>query len=152
MHLLFTTGGLLLLALVLLVTGRTGKGLLEDLEDLLILDLLVALVQLQVDGVGGGKLGETVLGDGYREMISGLSSNRFRYGSFLPTVVSRRDTGVLSAEPAGSYWRTTPLRTHSTTPTLAVFSSSSWRKLKGKVPNFLTISERTWRELGRFRP
>lgn len=70
MHLLFTAGGLLLLALVLLVTGRTGKGLLEDLEDLLILDLLVALVQLQVDGVRGGKLGETVLGDGCREVIS----------------------------------------------------------------------------------
>lgn len=70
MNLLFTTGGLLLLALVLLVTGRAGKGLLEDLEDLLILDLLVALVQLQVDSVGSGKLGETVLGDGCEEMFS----------------------------------------------------------------------------------
>lgn len=75
MHLLFTAGGLLLLALVLLVTGRTGKGLLEDLEDLLILDLLVALVQLQVDSVRGGKLGETVLGDGCGEIISEWHSN-----------------------------------------------------------------------------
>lgn len=63
MCLLLATGGLLLLVLVLLVTSGTGKGLLKDLEDLLVLDLLVGLVLLQVN-VGSGKLGDTVLGDG----------------------------------------------------------------------------------------
>jgi hypothetical protein len=64
--LLITAGGLgLLLVLVLLVAGGAGKGLLEDLEDLLIFDLLVRLVLLRVDGVGGGELGQTVLGDGW---------------------------------------------------------------------------------------
>lgn len=64
-YLLITAGGLgLLLALVLLVTGRAGKGLLEDLEDLLILDLLVGLNLLKIDGLGSSELGETVLGDG----------------------------------------------------------------------------------------
>lgn len=64
MHLLVTTSGLLLLVLVLLVSGGTSQGLFKDLQDLLILDLLVALELLQVDGVGSGQLGETVLGDG----------------------------------------------------------------------------------------
>lgn len=72
MHLLVTTSGLLLLVLVLLVSGGTSQGLFKDLQDLLILDLLVALELLQVDGVGSGQLGETVLGDGYREKVSNL--------------------------------------------------------------------------------
>jgi hypothetical protein len=65
-YLLFTGGGLggLLLALVLLVAGRAGKGLLENLEDLRILDLLVRLDLLDIDGLGGSELGEAVLGDG----------------------------------------------------------------------------------------
>lgn len=64
-YLLFTTGGLgLLLALVLLVTSRAGKGLLENLEDLLILELLVRLDLLDIDGLGSSELGETVLGNG----------------------------------------------------------------------------------------
>lgn len=64
MHLLVTTSGLLLLVLVLLVTGGAGQGLLKNLEDLLVLELLVGLDLLKVDGAGGGKLGDTVLGDG----------------------------------------------------------------------------------------
>lgn len=65
MHLLVTASGLgLLLVLVLLVTGRTGQGLLKDLEDLLVLNLLVALVLLKVNSAGGSELGDTVLGDG----------------------------------------------------------------------------------------
>lgn len=64
MHLLVTASGLLLLVLVLLVAGRAGQGLLEDLQDLFILDLLIALELLQVNGAGSGKLSETVLSDG----------------------------------------------------------------------------------------
>lgn len=154
LHLLLATGGLLLvLVLVLLVAGGTGQRLLEDLENLLILDLLVGLVLLQVD-VGGSKLGDAVLGDGCIEILANFNSERrdFRLNTeYLPMVDRRRETAAPSASPAGSYWRRTPLRTHSTTPTLAAFSSSSWRKLKGKVPNFLTTSDRVWRELGRFR-
>lgn len=58
-------GGLLLLrlALALLLACVSGKGLLEDLEDLLIGDLLVALVLADVQGRGTTKLGNTVLGD-----------------------------------------------------------------------------------------
>lgn len=66
MHLLFGSG-LLLVALALLVTSRAGQGLLEDLEDLLILDLLVGLELGEIDLAGGRKLGDTVLGDGYQE-------------------------------------------------------------------------------------
>lgn len=65
MHLLLGSG-LLLVVLALLVTGRAGKGLLEDLEDLLILDLLVGLVLGGIELSGGSKLGDTVLGDGYQ--------------------------------------------------------------------------------------
>lgn len=64
MHLLVTTSGLLLLVLVLLVAGGAGQGLLKNLEDLLVLELLVGLDLLKVDSAGGGKLGDTVLGDG----------------------------------------------------------------------------------------
>ena len=65
MHLLVTAGGLLLLVvLVLLVAGRAGQGLLEDLQDLLILDLLVGLEPGKVGSVGCGKLGDAVLRDG----------------------------------------------------------------------------------------
>jgi hypothetical protein len=64
-YLLGTLGlGGLLLALALLVSGGASKGLLEDLEDLLVLDLLVRLELLEVNGVGGSELGQTVLGDG----------------------------------------------------------------------------------------
>jgi hypothetical protein len=64
-YLLITAGGLgLLLALVLLVASRAGKGLLKDLEDLLILELLVRLDLLEIHRLGSSELGETVLGDG----------------------------------------------------------------------------------------
>lgn len=66
-YLLSTIGlGGLLLALALLVSGGAGNGLLEDLEDLLILNLLVRLDFLEVNGVGSSELGETVLGDGWK--------------------------------------------------------------------------------------
>jgi len=68
------------------------------------------------------------------------------------TVVNRRHTASLSLSPMTSYWRRTPPRTHSTTPTLPARSSSNWRIEKGKVPNFLTTSERVALELGLFRP
>jgi hypothetical protein len=62
-HLLVTTSGLLLLALALLVASRASKGLLEDLKDLFVLNLLVGLELLEIGGVGGSKFGNTVLGD-----------------------------------------------------------------------------------------
>lgn len=64
MHLLLG-GGLLLVALALLVTGRAGEGLLKDLEDLLVLDLLVGLVLGEIELGGGSKLGDAVLGNSY---------------------------------------------------------------------------------------
>lgn len=75
MCLLLATGGLLLLVLVLLVASGTGQGLLKDLEDLLVLDLLVGLVLLQVN-VGSGELGDTVLGDGCIETLANATSIR----------------------------------------------------------------------------
>lgn len=57
-------GSLLLLALALLLASVAGKGLLEDLEDLGVLNLLVRLNLGEVKGGGATKLGETVLGDG----------------------------------------------------------------------------------------
>lgn len=66
MRLLFTAGSLLLLVLVLLVTGRAGQGLLQDLKDLLILDLLVGLELREIRSVGRGKTGNAVLCDGYK--------------------------------------------------------------------------------------
>ena len=67
-QLLFTTGGLLLV-LVLLVAGRARQRLLENLQDLLILDLLVSLELGQVGGVGGSKLGDAILGDSYKATL-----------------------------------------------------------------------------------
>lgn len=67
MNLLITAGGLLLLVLVLLVAGRTSQGLLEDLQNFFILDLLVGLVLREIKSIGRRKLGNTVLGDGYDE-------------------------------------------------------------------------------------
>lgn len=55
----------LLLWLLLLVTGVARQGLLQDLEDLLVLDFLVCLVLAQVQGRGSSQLGDTVLGDGF---------------------------------------------------------------------------------------
>ena len=43
----------------------------------------------------------------------------------LPMVVKRRATAALSLSPTTSYWRKTFPRTHSTTPTFPVRSSSS---------------------------
>ena len=57
-------GGLLLVVLVLLGTGRSGQGALENLEDLLILDLLVRLELRKIGGGRGSKPGDAVLGDG----------------------------------------------------------------------------------------
>lgn len=59
-------GGLLLVVLALLVTGRAGKGLFEDLKDLLIIDLLVRLVLGEIKLSRGSKLGDTVLGDSFQ--------------------------------------------------------------------------------------
>lgn len=64
MRLLLAASGLLLLVLVLLVAGRAGQRLLEDLQDLFILDLLVGLELIEVGGTGSGKTGDAVLGDG----------------------------------------------------------------------------------------
>lgn len=50
-------GRLLLLALVL------GEGLLKDLEDLLVLDLVVGLELGQIPSGRSSQLGDTVLGD-----------------------------------------------------------------------------------------
>lgn len=96
MHLLVTASGLgLLLVLVLLVTGGTGQGLLKDLEDLLILDLLVALVLLEVDSAGSGELGDTVLGDGYRNSQQRFS--RMRVSLYLTNGGQQaRDGSVVS--------------------------------------------------------
>lgn len=70
-NLLFTLGlGGLLLALVLLGSGRTGKRLLENLENLLILELLVGLDFFEVDGIGGSELGDTILGDGWGRQLA----------------------------------------------------------------------------------
>lgn len=74
MQLLVTAGGLLLLALVLLVAGRAGQGLLQDLQDLLILNLLVGLELGEIGGVGRSKLGDAVLGNGYRMKLVMLES------------------------------------------------------------------------------
>lgn len=57
-------GWLLLFALVLLVTRVPGQGLLENLEDLLVLDLLVRLVLADVKGRRATEPREAVLGDG----------------------------------------------------------------------------------------
>lgn len=70
-NLLFTLGlGGLLLALVLLGSGRTGKRLLENLENLLILKLLVGLDFFEVNRVGGSELGDTILGDGWGRQLA----------------------------------------------------------------------------------
>jgi hypothetical protein len=55
--------GRLLLGLALLLTSVSGQGLLQDLEDLLVLDLLVGLVLLEVQGRRGTQLGDAVLGN-----------------------------------------------------------------------------------------
>lgn len=55
---------LLLLVFILLVAGRAGQGLLQDLQDLLILDLLVGLELREIRGVWRSKTGDPVLGDG----------------------------------------------------------------------------------------
>lgn len=65
------TGGLLLLALVLLVAGRLVQRAAEDLEDLLVLDLLVRLELGEIGVGGGGELGDTVLGDGWEILVYG---------------------------------------------------------------------------------
>lgn len=124
-------GGLLLLVLVSLVAGRAGQGALQDLENLLILDLLVGLVLGEVGSVGCGQAGDTVLGDGCNVLVPSRTQTGCLNRAIIPRVVNRRETGAFSESPAGSYCLNTPLRTHSTTPTLAAFSSSSWRKLKG---------------------
>lgn len=120
----------LLVVLVGLVASGSGQWALQDLEDLLILDLLVRLELGQIGGGGRCQTGDTVLCDGCPKLVFGFNESKGKIKT-IPRVVSRRETGALSASPAGSYCRKTPPRTHSTTPTLADFSSSSWRKLKG---------------------
>lgn len=55
--------GSLLLRLALLLTSVSGNGLLQDLENLLVLDPLVGLVLLKVQRGGGTQLGDTILGN-----------------------------------------------------------------------------------------
>lgn len=57
-------GGLLLVLVLVLVASGASKGLLEDLKDLLILDLLIRLNLLEIGSGGGGELGDTILGNG----------------------------------------------------------------------------------------
>lgn len=65
----------LLLGLALLLARVSGDGLLQDLENLLVLDLLVRLVLLQVQGRGSTQLGNAVLGDGcFSRQCQGLHS------------------------------------------------------------------------------
>lgn len=122
-------GCLLLLVLVGLVAGGAGQRALQDLEDLLVFNLLVGFEQRKVRGTGGGQTLDTVLGDGCGWLVPVRTQGIWIQD--VPRVVNKRETGALSESPAGSYCLNTPLRTHSTTPTLAAFSSSSWRKLKG---------------------
>jgi hypothetical protein len=56
--------GGLLLGLGLLLASVSGQRLLQNLENLLILNLLVGLVLLEIQGRGGTQLGNTVLGNG----------------------------------------------------------------------------------------
>lgn len=63
-------GGLLLLALALLLARVPGQGLLKDLENLLIRDLLVRLELAHVERRGPTELGDAVLGDGYDVKVS----------------------------------------------------------------------------------
>lgn len=60
-------GGLLLL-LVLLLALVSCQGLLKNLEDFLVGDLLVRLELAQVQSRGATKLGDTILGDGLKEV------------------------------------------------------------------------------------
>lgn len=61
----------LLLGLALLLARVSGGGLLQNLENLLVLNLLVRLVLLQVQGRGRTQLGDAVLGDGNGGEVSG---------------------------------------------------------------------------------
>lgn len=63
LFLAFLLGGLLL-GLGLLLASVSGQRLLQNLENLLILNLLVGLVPLEIQGRGGTQLGDTVLGNG----------------------------------------------------------------------------------------
>lgn len=64
--------GLLLLVLVLLARVA-GQGLLKNLEDLLIHNLLVRLHLGEVQSRGSTNLGEAVLGDGYNQSFVSTS-------------------------------------------------------------------------------
>lgn len=55
---------LLGLLLLVLLASVPRQGLLKNLEDLLVRNLLVSLVLANIKGRGRGKLGQTVLGDG----------------------------------------------------------------------------------------
>lgn len=57
-------GGLLLLALALLLAGVPGHGLLENLEHLLVRNLLVRLELADVKSWWPTELGDTILRDG----------------------------------------------------------------------------------------
>lgn len=63
--------GSLLLRLALLLTSVSGNGLLQDLENLLVLDPLVGLVLLKVQRGGGTQLGDTILGNSKGCKVSG---------------------------------------------------------------------------------
>jgi hypothetical protein len=110
-----------------LLVERQGK----DVENLLVLDLLVRLDLLEVKRRGATEHAEAVLGNGNggEQSADGLG-------------IRRANDLVLTDDTT----------TDATTPTLPARSSSSWRKLKGKVPNFFLISPRVARELGRLRP
>lgn len=63
--------GSLLLRLALLLTSVSGNGLLQDLENLLVLDLLVGLVLLKVQRGRATQLGDTILGNSKGCKVSG---------------------------------------------------------------------------------
>lgn len=143
-------GWLLLLLVLALGTGVLGERLLKDLEDLLISDLLVSLALLDVEGRWGAQTGETVLSDGCAGSAMDARSPMLAFD--LPIVLKSLPTASASLSPITSYCLKTLPRTHSTTPTFASRSSSSCLRENGKVPNFLTTSDKILRELGRLRP
>ena len=60
---IFTLGGLLLLLVLVLGSRRPGQGLLKNLKNLFVRDLLVGLDLFEVEGWGSRQSGQAVLGD-----------------------------------------------------------------------------------------
>lgn len=72
--------GRLLLGLRLLLSGIPGQGLLQDLENLFVGNLLVSLVLAEVELRGTAQLGDAVLGDGCRAHMLAQPHYLFRHG------------------------------------------------------------------------